>query len=55
MTSGIKKINFKIGATEFGVQVFKTPRFVIEIYEISDLTGFVLGKKSLRSVSKVCP
>jgi hypothetical protein len=50
--SGIKKNNFKISATEFGVQIFKT-RFVIEICEISGLTGFMLSKKSMRGVRKV--
>jgi hypothetical protein len=39
--------NFKIGATDFGVQTYKTPRFVIEMHEINGVTGFVLSKKSV--------
>jgi hypothetical protein len=59
LISGTKKNkqtnNFNIGATDFGVQVFKIPRFVTEMYEIGGLTGFLCNTKSLRGVSKVYP
>lgn len=47
-----KKRNFKIGATDFGVVIFKY-HVLFEVHKISSLAGFGISEKPLRALSDV--